>query len=92
MNNKTLWIIIIIFALYPIIMSFIAPIINKKKIKEQEKLRDEYLSNLKPGDKVIIISGIYGIIKSIKDNVVKLEISKGVIIEVDKDGIMGAVK
>lgn len=91
MDNKLLWVVIII-ALCPIIISFISPIINKKKMKEQEKVRDEYLSKLKPGDKVIIISGIYGIIKSINNNVVKLEISRGVVIEVDKDGIMGAVK
>lgn len=91
MDSKILWLIILL-ALYPVIMSFITSMLNKKRIKEQEKTREVYLSNLKPGDKVIIISGIYGIIKSINNNVVKLEISKGVVIEVDKDGIMGAVK
>lgn len=64
---------------------------TQKRMKEQEKARDIYLSKLKPGDKVIIISGIYGIIKGINNNIVKLEISKGVIIEIDKESIMGVL-
>ncbi len=64
---------------------------TQKRMKEQEKARDIYLSKLKPGDKVIIISGIYGVIKGINNNIVKLEISKGVIIEIDKESIMGVL-
>ena len=76
---------------YTIIISFVSPMIHKKRMKEQERARDIYLSKLKPGDKVIIISGIYGIIKGINNNIVKLEISKGVIIEIDKESIMGVL-
>uniref|UniRef100_UPI0039EC8A78 preprotein translocase subunit YajC n=1 Tax=Clostridium perfringens TaxID=1502 RepID=UPI0039EC8A78 len=91
MNDRVLWLIILILATYTIIISFISPMIHKKRMKEQEKARDIYLSKLKPGDKVIIISGIYGVIKGINNNIVKLEISKGVIIEIDKESIMGVL-
>lgn len=89
MDNKVLWLIIVILSVYTIIISFISPMINKKRMKEQEKAREVYLSKLKLGDKVIIISGIYGVIRGINNNVVKLEIAKGVIIEIDKESIMG---
>ncbi|MGG7208257.1 preprotein translocase subunit YajC [Clostridium perfringens] len=91
MNDRVLWLIILVLATYTIIISFISPMIHKKRMKEQEKARDIYLSKLKPGDKVIIISGIYGVIKGINNNIVKLEISKGVIIEIDKESIMGVL-
>lgn len=91
MNERVLWLIILILAAYTIIISFILPMIQKKRIKEQEKVRENYLSNLKIGNKVIIISGIYGIIKGINKNIVKLEISKGVIVEIDRESIMGVL-
>lgn len=91
MNDRVLWLIILVLATYTIIISFVSPMIHEKRMKEQEKARDIYLSKLKPGDKVIIISGIYGIIKGINNNIVKLEISKGVIIEIDKESIMGVL-
>lgn len=91
MNDRVLWLIILVLATYTITISFISPMIHKKRMKEQEKARDIYLSKLKPGDKVIIISGIYGVIKGINNNIVKLEISKGVIIEIDKESIMGVL-
>ncbi|WP_333959977.1 preprotein translocase subunit YajC [Clostridium perfringens] len=91
MNDRVLWLIILVLATYTIIISFVLPMIHKKRMKEQEKARDIYLSKLKPGDKVIIISGIYGVIKGINNNIVKLEISKGVIIEIDKESIMGVL-
>ncbi|MDM1006691.1 preprotein translocase subunit YajC [Clostridium perfringens] len=91
MNDRVLWLIILVLATYTIIISFVSPMIHKKRMKEQEKARDIYLSKLKPGDKVIIISGIYGVIKGINNNIVKLEISKGVIIEIDKESIMGVL-
>lgn len=91
MNDRVLWLIILVLATYTITISFVSPMIHKKRMKEQEKARDIYLSKLKPGDKVIIISGIYGVIKGINNNIVKLEISKGVIIEIDKESIMGVL-
>ncbi|GAB6167992.1 preprotein translocase subunit YajC [Clostridium carnis] len=90
--SKGLLGVIIFLAAYPIIISMIMPILNRKKIKKQEEMRDEYLSSLKIKDKVVTISGIYGTIKGIHNNIVRLEVAKGVEIEVDKASIMGALK
>lgn len=91
MNDKVLWIIILL-AMYPLVISFITPILNKKKLKKQEELRDEYLSTIKINDKVVTISGIYGVVKYIHNNIVKLEIAKDIQIEIDKASIIGNLK
>lgn len=52
---------------------------NKKKINEYNKIVD----SLKVGDE-IIANGIYGKIKNIKDNIIELEISKNIIIKINK--------
>ena len=91
MNDKVLWIIILL-AMYTLVISFITPILNKKKLKKQEELRDEYLSTIKINDKVVTISGIYGVVKYIHNNIVKLEIAKDIQIEIDKASIIGSLK
>lgn len=52
---------------------------NKKKINEYNKIVD----SLNVGDE-IIANGIYGKIKNIKDNIIELEISKNIIIKINK--------
>ncbi|AYE33675.1 preprotein translocase subunit YajC [Clostridium septicum] len=91
MSNGLLGVIIFLAA-YPIIISMIMPIINKKKIRQQEEKRDEYLNTLKIKDKVVTISGIYGTIKGIQNNIVRLEVAKNVEIEIDKASIMVTLK
>ena len=59
---------------------------QQKKQKEIRKFRD----SLKAGDNVISAGGIYGKIKSIKDNYVVLEIASGVTIRIDKGSIYAA--
>ncbi len=54
-----------------------------KKQKELKKFRDE----LKKGDKVITIGGIYGKIVDIKDNIVVLDVDNDVKLRVDKSAI-----
>lgn len=91
MSDKLLALIVFLAA-YPVMISLITPIINKKKIKKQETLRDEYLNTIKVKDKVVTISGIYGTIKGIHGNIVKLEVDNNVEIEIDKASIMGTLK
>lgn len=56
----------------------------------QGKKRDEMLKNLKRGDSVITSGGIYGKILNIsEDDVVTLEIAKGVSIRISRSGIAG---
>lgn len=57
---------------------------QQKKQKEMDKFRKE----LKKGDKVVTIGGIYGTVNEIRDNTVDIEISKGVNIRVDKASLV----
>jgi preprotein translocase subunit YajC len=55
-----------------------------KKQKEVRAFRD----SLQRGDKVLTVGGIYGKITEVKETTVLLEISNGVIIKVDKAGLI----
>ena len=55
-----------------------------KKQKDLKKFRED----LKTGDKVITLGGIYGKIVSIKENAVILEIDNNVRVKVDKNGLI----
>ena len=59
---------------------------------QQKKTKDHqnYLANLKRGDKVITGGGIYGQITGLTDNVVTLEVAEGVRIKVSRSAILGA--
>jgi preprotein translocase subunit YajC len=58
---------------------------QQKKAKEHQ----QYLSNLKKGDKVITGGGIHGQITGLTDTVVTLEIAENVRIKVNRASIMG---
>lgn len=55
---------------------------NKKRMTEYKKMLD----SLKVGNRVMA-AGIYGTIKEIKEKSLMLEISKGVVIEVNKNSV-----
>ena len=55
--------------------------------KKREKKINEFRNNLKNGDKVVTIGGIYGRIREVKDKAFILEIADGVRIKVDKSAI-----
>ncbi len=58
--------------------------------QKQGKKRDELLKNLKRGDNVITSGGIYGKIMNIaEDDVITLEVSKGMNIRISRSGIAG---
>lgn len=61
---------------------------QQKKQKELQKQRDA----LKKGDKVITAGGIYGNIKEVQDNAFLLEVSKDVVIKVDKGSVYVAAE
>lgn len=54
--------------------------------KKQKKI-NAFRDNLKNGDKVVTIGGIYGRVREIKDNTVILEVADGVRIKFDKSAI-----
>lgn len=57
---------------------------QKKKQKELDQFRD----NLKKGDKIITVGGIYGTVDEVKENKILIEIDKDVKIFVDKSSIV----
>ncbi|MBQ6072698.1 MAG: preprotein translocase subunit YajC [Bacteroidales bacterium] len=57
---------------------------QQKRQKELNNFRD----NLKKGDKVVTVGGIYGTIVEVNDNKVMLEIDKDVKIKVDKASLV----
>ena len=59
---------------------------QQKKAKEHQN----YLANLKKGDKVITCGGIHGQIASLTDTVVTLEIAENVRIKVNRGAIAGS--
>lgn len=59
---------------------------QQKKAKEHQN----YLANLKKGDKVVTSGGIHGQITGITDTVVTLEISENVRIKVSRSAIGGS--
>ena len=61
---------------------------QQKKQKEMQKQRDA----LKKGDKVVTAGGIYGNIKEVQPTAFLIEISKDVIIKVDKGSVYVAAE
>ena len=55
--------------------------------KKQQNRRRAMLDNLKKGDQVITIGGIYGTIVELGDTSLKLKIADGVIIEVMRSSV-----
>ncbi|MEG2291050.1 MAG: preprotein translocase subunit YajC [Clostridium sp.] len=90
--NSTLKIVLIICAGLPLLVILAMPFFNRKRMKEQEGKREKQLASLNINDRVVTISGIYGSIKGIEKNIVKLEVAKGIVIEIDKASVMGALK
>ncbi|MDR1027549.1 MAG: preprotein translocase subunit YajC [Rickettsiales bacterium] len=85
-GNSTLGMIIwcgVIFALMYFMM--IRP--NKKKMAEYKNM----LAGLRVGARIIFAGGIYGTIREIKDEAVRVEIADGVVIEIPKSAVANIV-
>ena len=78
------WSFLIMIVLLFVVMWLFMIRPQQKKQKEMEKFRSE----LKKGDKVVTIGGIYGTVNEIADKTVDIEISKGVSIRVDKASLV----
>ncbi|MBQ0003482.1 MAG: preprotein translocase subunit YajC [Treponema sp.] len=59
--------------------------------KKQEKETKKMLDNLKKGDKVVTIGGIYGVVSSLKDNSVVVKVDTDAKIEFTKTAIARVV-
>jgi preprotein translocase subunit YajC len=64
-------------------------------IRPQQKRRKElqnFRSEIKKGDKIITIGGIYGKVNDIKENVVTIEIAPNTTMKLDKNAIVPDTK
>lgn len=59
--------------------------------QKQAKQHQAFLNDLKKGQKVFTKGGLHGIITSLADNVISLEIAKDVVVKVSRDAIGGAL-
>lgn len=55
----------------------------------RQKKEKQFRENLKTGDKVVTISGVYGKINSLDDKTALLEVSDGVKIKIERSAIRG---
>lgn len=79
---------LIMFAAIFLIMYFLMIRPQQKRMKEREKL----LSELKKGDKVIMSSGIYGVITSIDDRTVTVQVADNVKLKFEKSAVATVLK
>lgn len=76
--SSLIMLVLIIFVFY---FFMIRP--QTKKQKELQKQREA----MKKGDKVVTAGGIYGIIKEVNETTFLIEISKDVVIKIDKGSV-----
>ncbi len=63
-----------------------------RPMRQREKRRNEMVSDLKKGDRVITAGGMYGMIESIDEESVVLKVESGATVRVTKSGILGRSK
>lgn len=77
-------------ALWPfVLMGGIFYFMLWKPQKQEQKKRQDLLNNLKKGDKVVTIGGIYGTISQISEKRISLEVAENVHIEMSRNAVSG---
>jgi preprotein translocase subunit YajC len=76
------------FAILGVMFYFLLIRPQQKQKKEQENL----MKNIKSGDRVLMTSGIYGIIANVKEKTFVVKIAENVKIEVLKSAVSGVVQ
>ncbi len=59
--------------------------------QKQAKAHQNFLNNLKRGNRIVTKGGLLGVITDLSDRIVTLEIAKDTTVEVTRDAIAGAV-
>ncbi|MGP1621928.1 MAG: preprotein translocase subunit YajC [Candidatus Cryptobacteroides sp.] len=81
LNQYSFWIMI---ALMAVVMYFFMYRPQKKQQKELEKFRNE----LKKGDKVVTVGGIYGTVDEVKEKYVLIKVDGDTKLRVDKNSLV----
>lgn len=58
-----------------------------KPQKQEQAKRQEMLSNLRIGDKIVTLGGIYGVITKLNDNSLEIKIAENVEIKISKSAV-----
>lgn len=53
----------------------------------QQRKRQQMLARVKRGDEVVTIGGIHGKVEAVTDDIIKLQIADGVVVQMNKAGI-----
>jgi len=73
-SSLIIWVVVIVLLYFMMI----------KPQRKQNKLRQELLANLKVGDKVVTLGGMYGKIIRITDDTIKLEVAENIRIKMQR--------
>ncbi len=60
--------------------------------QKQQRQRQEMLSSLSKGDRVVTIGGVHGVIKEIQDDVLIVRIADNVNVKVNREGIASVLE
>lgn len=55
--------------------------------QKQQKARREMLNNLKKGDNIVTIAGMYGTVKDIKEDEISVKIADNIVIKMARYGV-----
>lgn len=77
-NGMLIWLIILFVFMYFMII---------RPQHKQRKIRMQMLDNLKAGDKIVTIGGMYGKIVNLDENTIKLEIAQNVCLKMQREAV-----
>ena len=70
-----------------ILMAVVFYFILWRPQKKEQKKRAEFLSNLKKGDKIVTIGGLYGVILRLNDKSATIQIAEQVEVEIARTAV-----
>jgi preprotein translocase subunit YajC len=83
-TTSTIYLVVFMVLLFGV---FYFLIIRPQRKRQQE--HQELTENLKPGDRVITIGGIYGRIESVREDSIVIKVESGATLRIAKNGIAG---
>jgi preprotein translocase subunit YajC len=80
----SLIVIAVLFALFWVVL--LRP--QRRRAADQRDL----LSSLEPGDEIVSTGGLFGVIKSVEDEELRVEVSDGVVVRMTRRAVAGIVE
>ena len=81
-----------IFGIGPIIIIMVMIFLLFRSQQKESKKRQEMISKVKTGDKVVTAGGIHGIVTNVKENTFIVKIADNVKVEVNKTGVSTVIE